>query len=60
MTRKATVQVFDPASTRSEFALSQSYITTDDQLASLSGNKAPIWGLRPDFYYCQTITGLLM
>jgi hypothetical protein len=23
-------------------------------------NKAPIWGLRPDFHYCQTIAGLLI
>jgi hypothetical protein len=27
---------------------------------SLSLNKAPICGLRPDFYYCQTVAGLLM
>jgi hypothetical protein len=33
---------------------------TDGQSASLSWNKAPICGLRPDFYYCQTIVGLLM
>jgi hypothetical protein len=39
---------------------SESYITTDGQPASLSWNKAPIWGLRPDFYYCQTVTGLLI
>jgi hypothetical protein len=39
---------------------SDSYITTDGQSASLSWNKAPIWGLRPDFYYCQTVAGLLM
>jgi hypothetical protein len=32
----------------------------DSQSASLSWNKAPIWGLRPDFYYCQTVAGLLM
>jgi hypothetical protein len=32
----------------------------DGQSASLSWNKAPIWGLRPDFYYCQTVAGLLM
>jgi hypothetical protein len=38
---------------------SESYITTDSQSASLSWNKAPIWGLRPDFYYCQTFAGLL-
>jgi hypothetical protein len=29
------------------------------QSASLSWNKAPIWGLRPDLYYCQTVAGLL-
>jgi hypothetical protein len=34
---------------------SQSYVTTDGQSASLSWNKAPIWGLRPDFHYSQTI-----
>jgi hypothetical protein len=38
---------------------SQSYVTTDDQSASLSWNKAPIWGLRPDLYYCMTFAGLL-
>jgi hypothetical protein len=32
---------------------SESYITTDCESASLSWNKEPIWGLRPDFYYCQ-------
>jgi hypothetical protein len=31
------------------------YVTTDGQAASLSWNKAPIWVLRPDFYYCQTV-----
>jgi hypothetical protein len=39
---------------------SESYVTTDGQSASLSWNKALIWGLRPDFYYCQAVTGLLM
>jgi hypothetical protein len=33
---------------------------TDIQSVSLSWNKAPIWGLTPDFYYCQTVAGLLM
>jgi hypothetical protein len=28
---------------------SETYVTTDGQSASLSCNKAPIWGLRPDF-----------
>jgi hypothetical protein len=39
---------------------SQSYITTDGQSASLYWYQAPIWGLWPDFYYCQTIAGLLI
>jgi hypothetical protein len=30
------------------------------QSASPSSNKTPIWGLRPDLYYCQTVAGLLM
>jgi hypothetical protein len=42
------------------YPLSEPYVTTDGQSASLSSNKAPIWGLRPDFYYCQTVAGLLM
>jgi hypothetical protein len=29
--------------------LSQSYVTTDGQSASLSWNKTPMWGLRPKF-----------
>jgi hypothetical protein len=39
---------------------SESYVTTDGQSASLFWNKASIWGLRPDFYYCQTVAVLLM
>jgi hypothetical protein len=39
---------------------SKSYVTTDGQSASLSPNKGPICSLRPDFYYCQTVAGLLM
>jgi hypothetical protein len=38
----------------------ESYVTTDGQSVSLSWNKSSIWGLRPDFYYCQTVVGLLM
>jgi hypothetical protein len=30
------------------------------QSASASWNKAPIWGLKPELYYCQTVAGLLM
>jgi hypothetical protein len=33
----------------------ESCITTDGQLTSLSWNKAPIWGLRPDFYYVRQL-----
>jgi hypothetical protein len=32
---------------------------SDSQSASLSLNKAPIWGLQPDLYYCHTVAGLL-
>jgi hypothetical protein len=39
---------------------SESYLTTDSQSASLSWNKAPIWGLRPDIYYSLTITVLFL
>jgi hypothetical protein len=42
------------------FAESESYVTTDGQSANLFWNKAPIWGLRPDFYYRRTLAGLLM
>jgi hypothetical protein len=38
----------------------ESSATKDGQSASLSWNKAPIWGLRLDFYYCQTVAGLLV
>jgi hypothetical protein len=39
---------------------SQSYVTTDSQSASQSWSQAPIWGPRPDFYYCPRVDGLLM
>jgi hypothetical protein len=38
----------------------ESYVTTDGKSASLSWSKAPIWGLRPDLYYCLTVAGLLI
>jgi hypothetical protein len=38
----------------------QTYVTTDRQSASLSWNKAPIWGLRPVLYYCQTVAVVFM
>jgi hypothetical protein len=53
----ATATSFSRLTTETE---SESYVTTDGQSASLSWNRAPIWGLRPDFYYCQTVAGLLM
>jgi hypothetical protein len=33
---------------------------TGSQLASLSWNKAPSWGVRSDFNYCLTVAGLLI
>jgi hypothetical protein len=39
---------------------SQNYVTTDSESASLSWNKASIWGIRPDLYYCLTFAGLLI
>jgi hypothetical protein len=39
---------------------SESYVTTDGQPASLSWNKAPIWGLRPDLYYLCDSDGLVL
>jgi hypothetical protein len=38
---------------------SESYVTTDCQPASLSWNKAPMWCLRPDLYYCLTVAGFV-
>jgi hypothetical protein len=42
------------------YSESESHATTDGQPSSLSWNKEPFWGIRPDFYYCQTVAGLLM
>jgi hypothetical protein len=39
---------------------SEFYVTADGQLVSLSWNKAPFWGLRPDFYYYLTVAGVLI
>jgi hypothetical protein len=41
-------------------SVSEYYITTDGQSASLFWNIGPVWDLRSDFYYCQTDAGLLM
>jgi hypothetical protein len=45
---------------RTDSTESEAYVTTDGRSASLSWNKASIWGLWPDFYYCQTVAVLLM
>jgi hypothetical protein len=55
----SSLQWLSPSSSLVIATESESDITTDSQSASLSWNKAPIWGLRPDFYYCQTIACLL-
>jgi hypothetical protein len=39
---------------------SESYVTTDGQLASLSWSKTPIWGLWPDLYYMCDSYGLVL
>jgi hypothetical protein len=39
---------------------SQSHVTTDDQSASLSWYKAPMWGLRADFYFCRAVADFLI
>jgi hypothetical protein len=41
-------------------SIAESYVTTDGTSAGLPWNKAPIWGLRPDFCYCKTVANLLM
>jgi hypothetical protein len=54
-------RILDPDLSRTHsLAQSQSYVTTDGQPASLSWNKAPIWGLRPDLDYCLTVAGVLI
>jgi hypothetical protein len=40
--------------------LSWALFTTDGQPASLSWNKAHIWGLRPDFYYLCDSYGIVL
>jgi hypothetical protein len=54
-----SVQALRSISWLSSESESEFYITTDGQSASLSWNKVPIWGLRPDCYYCQTVADLL-
>jgi hypothetical protein len=56
----SSASALSPMPSGSQVESVESYITTDGQPASLSWNKAPIWGLRPDLYYCLTVTGLLI
>jgi hypothetical protein len=49
-----------PFSTFAPESEPESYVTTDGQLPILSWNKAPIWGLQPDIYYCLTVAALLI
>jgi hypothetical protein len=58
-TRRVTLEVFDPASTRHPCRV-DSFATIDGPSVSLSWNKAPIWSLRPDLYCCQTVADLLI
>jgi hypothetical protein len=39
---------------------SQICVTTEGQPAGLLWCEAPVWGLRPDVCYCQTVAGLLI
>jgi hypothetical protein len=48
-----------PPVRRNSFKI-QTYVMTDGQSANLFWNNTPIWGLRPDLYYCQTVAGFLM
>jgi hypothetical protein len=63
-TRRVTVEVIEPASTQDTESISKSKSKLYYDLRSVSQSvlekKAPIWGLRPDFYYCHTVAGLLM
>jgi hypothetical protein len=38
----------------------RSHVATEGHSASISWNKVSIWGLRPDFYYCQKVACLLL
>jgi hypothetical protein len=39
---------------------SESYVTTDGRSARLSWYKAPMWCLKLNLYFCQTVSSLLM
>jgi hypothetical protein len=38
----------------------ESYVNDEQSFSQSSWNKAPIQSLGPDFYYCQTVAGLLV
>jgi hypothetical protein len=54
------IALIDVCLTKESWSRVESYVTTDGQSANVSWNEAPIWGLRSDFCYCQTVAGLLM
>jgi hypothetical protein len=58
-THMITVEVFNPASTPWISIKVKVMLRPTVKSASLSWNKAPIWGLRPDLYYCQAVASLL-
>jgi hypothetical protein len=47
------ILILAAAAAVAEKVKSRSYATINGQSASLSWCQAPIWGLQPDFYYCQ-------
>jgi hypothetical protein len=51
------MEVFAPATTRGhsnyQVKVKVKIVTTDCQSGSLSWDRAPIWDLRPDLYYCM-------
>jgi hypothetical protein len=59
VTRRTTVKIFESASTRGQVNV-KVMLRPKVQSANLSWNKAPIWGLGADHYFCQTVAGFLM
>jgi hypothetical protein len=59
---RETVAVYRESHTEHTLWVSELYYDRRSvgQSVSLSWYQALIWGLRPDFCYCQTIAGLLM
>jgi hypothetical protein len=53
-------QQLNPSSSITNCSSSRNYVTTDVRSPSLSWCWTQVWGPRPDFCYCQTVTDLLM